>query len=120
MICFQNLNDLLSRRFDSLLKQKSKIWFSQKQILKSLIHPSLPPKQFDLGQLTWILGHDGNNGLVHLSVVVLGEALVRANISGAEAADLQLDNAVPRVHAGVLLAQLNVFALQLEGNLEER
>ena len=63
--------------------------------------------------------HDGNDGLVHLSIVVLGEALIGADISWAEAADLKLDDAVPGVDAGVLLSQLDVLTLQLEGNLKE-
>jgi hypothetical protein len=66
---------------------------------------------------TWILGHDGDDRLVHLAVVVLGEALVRADVGGAEAVDLQLDDAIARVGARVLLAELDLLALVFERDL---
>ena len=69
--------------------------------------------------LTRVLGHDGDDGLVHLSVVVLGEALVGADIGGGEAVDLELDDAVAAVGAGELLSDLNVLALVLERHLNE-
>ena len=69
--------------------------------------------------LTRVLGHDGDDGLVHFSVVVLGEALVGADIGGGEAVDLELDDAVAAVGAGELLSDLNVLALVLERHLNE-
>jgi hypothetical protein len=66
------------------------------------------------------LCHDGNDGLVHLPVVVLCEALVGADVGGSEAVDLKLDDAVARVSASELVADLNVLAFALERNLEKR
>ncbi len=69
---------------------------------------------------TWILCHDCNDRLVHIAVVVLGEALVGADVSGSEAVDLQLDDAVTGVCAGVLVSNLDVLSFQLERNLKTK
>ena len=69
--------------------------------------------------LTRILSHESNDRLVHLAVVVLGEALVGADVSGSEPVDLELDDAVAAVGAGELLSDLNVLALVLERHLNE-
>ena len=61
--------------------------------------------------LTRILSHESNDRLVHLAVVVLGEALVGADVSGSEPVDLELDDAVAAVGASVLLTNLDVLAL---------
>ena len=50
-----------------------------------------------------VLGHDGDDGLGHVAVVVDGEALVSADVGGREPVDLQLDDAVPAVVARELL-----------------
>ena len=74
---------------------------------------------FAMRRKTWILCHDGNDGLVHLSVVVLCEALVGADVGGPEAVDLKLDDAVAGVGASELVADFNVLAFALERNLEK-
>ena len=48
------------------------------------------------------------------TVVVLSKALVGADIGGAEGVDLQADDAVAAVGASVLVANLDVLALELE------
>ena len=67
---------------------------------------------------TWILCHDRNDGLVHLSVIVLGEALVGADVGWSESVDLKLDDAVAGVGASELLTDLDVLAFTLERNLK--
>ena len=67
-----------------------------------------------------VLGHDGDYGLAHLAVIVSREALERADVRGGEPVDVQLDDPVAAVGERVLVAELDVPALEAEGDLGHR